>query len=175
MRPARLREHLPTLRRDERRFLTWNEETRLRVRAHWSVLARPLLETVAVLVVASWLSAPPGVTGFDRFLGYVVVGALLRLVWYVVQWWMEEIVVTDKRIFKMSGIVIRSIASMPLVKVTDMTYRRSLTGRLLGYGELTLESAGQQQALSKIDYVPDPDQFYRELTSLVFEGSTRGD
>ena len=170
-----LRVHLPTVRRDERRFLTWNEDTKIRVRAHWSVFFRPLLETIGVLLVAAWLTSPPGVTGFDRFLGYVVLAALARLLWKIGEWWMEEIVVTDKRIFKMSGIVVRNIASMPLGKVTDIEYRRTVSGRILGFGEFTLESAGQEQALSHITNVPDPDQFYRELMSLVFEGSIRGD
>ena len=32
---------------------------------------------------------------------------------------------------------------MPLAKVTDMSFQRSPIGRILGYGEFILESAGQ--------------------------------
>ena len=80
------------------------------------------------------------------------------------------IVVTDQRIFEVSGVLTRKVASMPLTRVTDMTYRRSLLGRLLGYGDLIVESAGQDQALSHIDHLPDPDGFYRTITSLVTAG-----
>ncbi len=59
---------------------------------------------------------------------------------------------------------------MPLTRVTDMTYRRSIAGRLLGYGDLIVESAGQDQALSRIERIPHPDHFYRTITSLVTAG-----
>jgi hypothetical protein len=59
---------------------------------------------------------------------------------------------------------------MPLTRVTDMTYQRSLLGRILGYGDLIVESAGQDQALSRIEHLPRPDDFYRTITSLVTAG-----
>ncbi len=56
---------------------------------------------------------------------------------------------------------------MPLGKLTDVTYRRSIAGRLFGYGDLIVESAGQDQALSHIDHLPHPDDFYRTVTTLI--------
>ena len=47
---------------------------------------------------------------------------------------------------------------MPLIKVTDMSYNRSVPGRILGYGRFVMESAGQDQALREVNWVPDPDQ-----------------
>jgi len=58
---------------------------------------------------------------------------------------------------------------MPLVKVTDMTFQRSFLGRLFGYGTFILESAGQDQALSTVDYIPYPEQLYLEVCSLIFK------
>jgi hypothetical protein len=43
---------------------------------------------------------------------------------------------------------------MQLTKVTDMTFQRSPIGRLLGFGEFILESAGQDQALTNLGYLP---------------------
>ena len=57
---------------------------------------------------------------------------------------------------------------MPLLKVTDMTYDRSLLGRVVGYGKFMLESAGQDQALSTIDHVPDADTHYRAICTQLF-------
>jgi Bacterial PH domain len=56
---------------------------------------------------------------------------------------------------------------MPLVKITDMTYQRTVLGRLLGYGDLVLESAGQHQAFDSIRHLPHPDHFYKMVTELV--------
>ena len=57
---------------------------------------------------------------------------------------------------------------MPLLKVTDMTYDRSILGRVLGYGKFVLESAGRDQALSRIDHVPDADTHYRAICTQLF-------
>jgi hypothetical protein len=64
---------------------------------------------------------------------------------------------------------------MPLGKVTDLTFRRSLSGRLFGYGTIVVESAGQIQALNRIDYLPRPEEIYEALSELVFgeKGKTR--
>lgn len=64
---------------------------------------------------------------------------------------------------------------MPLAKVTDLTYERTIVGRLLGYGVFVIESAGQQQALSRIAYIPHPDQLYHEVSGLLFGSSPSTD
>jgi protein-disulfide isomerase-like protein with CxxC motif len=57
---------------------------------------------------------------------------------------------------------------MPLGKVTDLTFERSATGRMLGYGTIIVESAGQIQALNRIDYVSRPEEIYEALSELIF-------
>jgi hypothetical protein len=58
---------------------------------------------------------------------------------------------------------------MPLAKVTDMSFQRSAMGRIFGYGEFILESAGQDQALNRVDYLPYPEQLYLEVCGLFSE------
>ena len=58
---------------------------------------------------------------------------------------------------------------MPLAKVTDMSFQRSAMGRLLGYGEFIVESAGQNQALRNVDRLPYPEQLYLEVCGLIFK------
>ena len=41
-------------------------------------------------------------------------------------------------------------------------------GRILHYGTFIIESAGQDQALSRIDYLAHPLQRYREVSALLF-------
>jgi len=56
---------------------------------------------------------------------------------------------------------------MPLAKVTDIRLYQTRLGRWLGYAHLVVESAGQNQALSRIEYVPFPSQMYRQILSLL--------
>jgi hypothetical protein len=57
---------------------------------------------------------------------------------------------------------------MPLLKVTDMSYVRSIPGQFLGFGKFVLESAGQDQALREVKWVPNPDQTYRDICAEIF-------
>jgi hypothetical protein len=58
--------------------------------------------------------------------------------------------------------------------VTDMTFQRSFPGRVFGYGTFVLESAGQGQALSKVDFIPYPEQLYLEVCDLLFPSKDPG-
>jgi uncharacterized membrane protein YdbT with pleckstrin-like domain len=141
------------------------------VRRHLAVLLRPFLETAAVIAAAALLgsatSPSSGSALVDTLLGWVTVLFALRFLWKGSEWWIDRVVVTDQRMFEVSGLLTRKIASMPLAKLTDLTYKRTIVGRVFGYGDLVVETPGQEQALTHIDYLPQPDDFYRTLTSLV--------
>jgi uncharacterized membrane protein YdbT with pleckstrin-like domain len=150
------------------------------VRKHWSVLANPFFQMVGVLL-AAWL-IEGSVLGRDDgndFIGtlifVVVLFYVLRFLFYVWLWAVNRIVVTNQRIIEESGVFNRKVASMPLTKVTDLEYHRSLMGRIFGYGQLNLESAGQKQAIERIEHLNNPDKFYAEFTALLANRNGRGE
>ena len=104
-----------------------------------------------------------------------------RLIWKALNWAVDYFVITSERVLQTSGLFTRKVAMMPLSKVTDMTFQRSFGGRLLGYGEFIIESAGQDQALSRVDYIPYPEQLYLVVCARLFPtsaddaGSSGGD
>ncbi len=153
------------------RYLARRETVVLEVHRHFMALFRPFAVAVGAVMVASALGATMGADARGRpsetLLGLVAVFFVVRFLWKWLEWQVDRLVVTDQRIFEVSGVLTRKVASMPLSKLTDMTYRRSPWGRLFGYGELIVETAGQTQALSNIRFVPRPDSFYRTVTSLV--------
>jgi len=67
-----------------------------------------------------------------------------------------------------SGVLTRKVAMMPLGKVTDMSFQRTPAGRLLGFGEFIIESAGQDQALRTVDHIPYPEQLYLEVCEMLW-------
>jgi membrane protein YdbS with pleckstrin-like domain len=152
------------------RFLLPTERRVVAVRRHWSRLAEPFLSALGGLVLLMWLDQvlPPRLPlARDVLLaGWVVVMA--RLTWRVLEWRADWFVVTDRRLLLRTGIVTRRVAMMPLIKVTDMSYARPPVGRLLGYGEIVIESAGQDQALRRIRHLPRPDELYLEVCELLF-------
>jgi len=151
------------------RYLSVEEREVLIVRHHVAQLWRPGVPALVLLVASLLLSPTSGASGLSNLLWLVTLAFLIRLAWRTWLWYVDSIVVTDKRIFEVSGIITKNVASMPLRMLTDVTYKRSLGGRILGYGTLIVESAGQDQALSRIDYLPEPDHLYQTITTLVFQ------
>jgi uncharacterized membrane protein YdbT with pleckstrin-like domain len=147
------------------------------VRKHPAVLLKPILIVLLGLVIAAVISTTiarnqAGVVGFV-WIAWAVL--LLYLVGKVIEWSQDYFIVTSRRMLLATGVVTRKVAMMPLVKVTDMSFQRSTLGRLLGYGEFILESAGQDQALRVVDYLPYPEQLYLEVCGLIFPGKTEND
>jgi uncharacterized membrane protein YdbT with pleckstrin-like domain len=159
------------LGRHPNEYLIPTERRVIRVRRHWASLLRVLTETFAVVIVAFVLSQLLGGDDFwvlQSVLWYLAVAAVLRLAWNMLEWWVEQIVMTDERFLITNGIIVTKISMMPIKKVTDMSYMRSFGGRLLGYGTLRVESAGQQQALEWIYYLPKPEATFDAISELIF-------
>ena len=141
------------------------------VRQHPAVLIAASAQTLAGLLVAGILSATVlhGVAGMVLWGLWLVL--LLRLIWQVMNWSVDYFVVTSERLLLTRGFLTRQINMMPLTKVTDMSFKRSFAGRLLGYGEFIVESAGQDQALRNVEFIPYPEQLYLLICGMLFPSS----
>jgi uncharacterized membrane protein YdbT with pleckstrin-like domain len=141
------------------------------VRRHPAVLLPTSALAVVGLLVAFILSAT--LLRHHTVLIWIVWGLwallMLRLIWEVINWAVDYFVITSQRILLTSGVFTRSVAMMPLSKVTDMSFHRTFAGRLLGYGEFVVESAGQEQSLRNIDHIPYPEQLYLVVCGRIFK------
>lgn len=156
----------------DQRYLIRGERPVAADRRHWVHLVRPLAAAggllVAALVVAS-VVPPRGL--LPSLPVFAAIGSVLYAGWTVAEWRVDRLIITDRRVLLVTGLLMRRVAMMPLVKVTDMTYERSLLGRLLGFGTFVLESAGQQQALHRIGHLRAPDHLYHAVSEQVFGGT----
>ena len=157
-------------------YLLPTERRVIRVRMHWAVMAKSLISTglFLLLMIIAQRYLPTSAL-VDNLTFYLALAAVVRFTVQTILWWIERIVITDKRVMLAEGIVTHNVGMMPLSKVTDLTFRRTFGGRLLGYGTLIVESAGQIQTLNRIDYIPRPEEVYEALSELVFgeKGKTR--
>jgi membrane protein YdbS with pleckstrin-like domain len=163
------------LPRDLKRYLVPNEVPIEIVRLHWAILWKPVLATLAGLMVLGWFSLqlPPGAAPLLNLLVVAWLVIVLWLLWELMEWRVNWFVATDRRLLYTFGLITRNVAMMPLSKVTDMKYVRSPAGKVLGYGVFILESAGLDQALREIKWVPSPDKLYLEISSLIFAPPSR--
>ncbi len=156
--------------RDPDEYLLDTERRVIRIRRHWAVLLWDTFEAVALLAICVLVSylLPAAAWVIQNILWYAALLVILRFAYVVMEWWVERLVVTDKRFVMTTGVFTTKVLMMPITKVTDLTYERSATGRIFGYGTMVVESAGQIQALNRIDYLPKPEEFYDTISELVF-------
>jgi uncharacterized membrane protein YdbT with pleckstrin-like domain len=102
--------------------------------------------------------------------GWIVLAGAGFLAWKTGGWWITRYVITDERVMLIEGLISRRVRAVPLSKVTHTDYRRTLSGRLLGYGTISLDSAGTHDGLRELTSIPKPDQVYRLVMSLVSGG-----
>jgi Bacterial PH domain len=160
----------PQVPKELDRYLIPTEQIIFMIRRHWITLLEPLLTAVAGLILVGFLDqalSGPGLRLRDVAI-VIWFGLVFRLLFYFLEWQHELFLATDRRLMLVHGLVTRKVDIMPMSKVTDMRYDRTLTGKIFGYGVYILESAGQDQALSVINFIPDPDLHYQQISAVIF-------
>jgi len=170
MRGMRLAPNTDTVPASVNRYLLPHERQVISVHQHPAVLIGPIFLAFLGLAIAGWLTTIARGNTIALVVIWLLWGILLfRLAWKVIDWSLNYFVITSERLLLAQGFILRRVDMMPLVKVTDMSFRRDLKGQLLGYGEFVVESAGQDQALRHVTYLPYPEQLYLEVCGLVFK------
>ncbi|WP_046468703.1 PH domain-containing protein [Allosalinactinospora lopnorensis] len=152
------------------RYLLPHEQDVVTIRRHPAVLMGPVSAVLGALIFAGFLSntALASNAAALAVIWWVWLLVLVWFVWRVAEWSVDYFVITSARLLLTTGLITRQVNMMPLSKVTDMRFERSILGRFLGYGTFIMESAGQDQALSRIHFVPYPEQLYLEVVGLIF-------
>jgi uncharacterized membrane protein YdbT with pleckstrin-like domain len=154
---------------DIRKYLIPSETPVVVTRRHWASLIKHGSICALVALLGLLLLTHGG--GEQAVSAVGVVAILIALGWFswdFASWSLESFIITDRRVLLIYGILTHRVGIMPLSKVTDLTYERSLPGRLLGYGAFVIESAGQHQAFSRIEFLPSSDVLYHDVSLLLF-------
>lgn len=90
----------------------------------------------------------------------------------ILRWYKYEIrYLTNRRIIEATGFLGLRVASMPVTRVTDLVLDRTTWGEAFGYGNLRIESAGQDQSLADIRFLVEPRTFHRLAVRLATKPS----
>ncbi len=105
--------------------------------------------------------------GFGRTGVLTVFVVIARLTTVLARWsFYERRYVTNRRLIESSGFLGSRISSMPLSRVTDIVYGRTVMGEIFNYARMRVETAGQDQALGVVRYISEPDHFYEVLVNF---------
>jgi hypothetical protein len=142
------------------------------VRRHWVAYVLPGLEAALGVSLVLWSA----VVRADRaWLPFSIGSAVLaHASWRAMREHMDRFVVTNMRVFRVHGVLSQQLATMPLTRILDITVRKPLHGRLLGFGHFCFESAAQEQGLRDIRYVGRPDQRDLSIQRVVQRSGLRG-
>ena len=138
-----------------RRLLNDHETMILDLHPHWWFFGSPLVALVASMFAG--LAVLAQLDGILRTLvGYVVLAAIIvstaTLIVRLIKWRTTYFVVTSHRLIYRQGVVARDGVEIPLERVNNVNFSQSMFERLLGVGDLLVESGGQdgQQQFSDV-------------------------
>lgn len=134
------------------RYLDRNEHIEAMLRQHVVVLASPIAVAFAGLVLAGMLA----IHGVYWLALIVVVGFLGYLVRPGLDWWFHQYALTNRQLLTSVGIIARDVKALGYSQVTDSRLEVPILGRVLNYGHLVLDTAGQDPGLPVMRYIPRP-------------------
>jgi uncharacterized membrane protein YdbT with pleckstrin-like domain len=157
-----------------RRLLNDHEEVILDLRPHWWALAGPAFVLVVCLAAAVVASFEVHGAARDPVVIALLVLVLVVLWWFVrcyLRWATTNFVLTTDRLISRSGILAKHGRELPLERVDDITFHQSLFERLMGAGDLMVESGGDrgQQVFARI---PRPARVQNEIWRQVSKDRT---
>lgn len=124
-----------------RKLLTSGEEILLDLRPHWVALAMPGLWGAAAI------SALVFVAQFELPGWAALIPAAVFIVFALapfVRWRFTMFVLTNERVITRGGVIAKHSKEIPLETINDVAFAQSIVERILGAGDLTIESAGEK-------------------------------
>jgi uncharacterized membrane protein YdbT with pleckstrin-like domain len=149
-----------------KQLLADHERLVLDLRPHWIALVLPVAATVlliaaeAIVFVAfdppPWLAWVVVLAGLAVFLAFPARAFLA--------WATSHFVVTSDRVIHRSGWLAKSSMEIPLERINDVKFRQSVLERMVGAGDLVIESGGEY-GQNRFSDIRAPE----EVQKLIYE------
>lgn len=150
------------------------EQVVLHLRTH----AKALIVPAVVLIVLGG-GAGIGAAAMPPTLqpwGWVAIAAVLVVAFVplvlvpFLRWRTTTYTVTTRRIITRRGILNQTGHDLPLIRINDVSYERSLADRIMGCGTLHIRTASEQGPVVLPD-VPEVEAVHVEITELLFQST----
>ena len=154
------------------KLLNDNETVVLDLRPHWWFMVGSTLGLVLGIVVAILLIGAIGgdVPKFGG--GILVLVALVYFAFRYAKWTSTQFVVTTERVIHREGIVAKKGIEIPLERINTVFFNQSIFERILGAGDLGIESAGERGSETFSD-VRKPSLVQNEIYRQMEANSNR--
>jgi uncharacterized membrane protein YdbT with pleckstrin-like domain len=151
-----------------RHLINEGETVALDLHPHWWYFSKHILTGVPLFLA---LIGVISLQGSDSDFLKAVVGwgwAMLALIWVVwlalkyFQWQFTYFVVTDDRVIFRTGVLAKRGVEIPLERINNINFFQGIWERVIGAGDLDIESAGQE-GQSHFEDVRHPDGVQQEI------------
>jgi uncharacterized membrane protein YdbT with pleckstrin-like domain len=143
------------------KLLQEGEELVLDLRPHWWAITPPAAGlAAAVLLGIGALVVDVG--ALKLLAGIVLLAALVYFAFRYARWASTNFAVTSERVVYRQGIVARRATQMPLEKINTVDFRQSVFERLIGAGDLIIES-GSDTGVATFSDVRKPLAVQQEI------------
>src|SRR5687768_8181760 len=158
-------------------LLADHEEVRFELRPHWIALVGPVFWTAVsllVLVVGSRLARDRDwETGLQQAVSLVAIVLWIAFgVLPFLRWLYTIFLLTTDRLITRSGIIAKKSKEIPLERINDVAFSQSVFERMVGAGDLLIESAGER-GQERITDVRHPEQVQLQIYKEAEENSNR--
>ena len=153
-----------------KRLLSEGETVTLDLRPHWWYFAKHIAASIGLLILLVLVFQ---VHGTPHKVGFAFWG-ILALVWAgwlglrYLNWNFTHFVVTSKRVIFRTGVLGKHGVEIPLDRISNINFNQSMWERLIGAGDLEIESAGRD-GQTKFNDVWHPDAVQHELYDQMEE------
>lgn len=142
-------------------YLHDNEDLVLNLKPHWWTFIQPVAIAVGAVAVAVAFAIPD-----VRFLPWIgwfgVLAALVNLAIVYGKWAATYFVLTGERLIFRTGVLSKRGVEIPLNRINNVNFHQSLFERMIGAGDLLVESAGES-GQSRFSNVRKPDAVQNEI------------
>jgi uncharacterized membrane protein YdbT with pleckstrin-like domain len=157
-------------------LLNPGEEVAVDLNPHWLYFFEPVATLVGVVILALIVQFQLDDGTVKDSLGVVLVVAILvAAVWAGIRflkWTTTSFVVTDDRVIFRHGIFAKSGVQIPLERINNVNFHQTLVERLVGAGDLLIESGGES-GQSRFTDVRHPDQLQKLIHAEIDSAGQR--
>ncbi len=152
-----------------KRLLQDNEELSLDLQPHWWFFAKQIAAAVPLLLVLLVVFAQKSRDARNVTLLIWAVPAVVYAGWVLIKyldWRFTHFVLTSERVIFRTGVLAKRGVEIPLARVNNINFNQSVWERVIGTGDLEIESAGRD-GQSVFDNVRHPDGVQQEIYRMM--------
>jgi uncharacterized membrane protein YdbT with pleckstrin-like domain len=162
-----------------RHLINEGETVALDLHPHWWYFAKHILTGTLLLLALVGVFAVRNVEYVNSVtaIGWAIV-AVIWAVWLVLkylQWQFTHFVVTDDRVIFRHGVLAKHGVEIPLERINNINFDQGFWERIIGAGDLDIESAGRE-GQSHFEDIRHPDgvqqEIYRQMEVNAREQAT---